>query len=185
MRRTGNPALFGGLAIGLLVLDQLTKYWARHAAEFTEGRTIFPLWPGVFELKLVFNKGIAFGMLQGGGILLAPIAIIIGAAATYYSFRQLRTATLIHVTMALLVSGAIGNLIDRLVMGKVTDMFWIRVINFPVFNVADICITVAGFLLAGTSLMEILRPAPTTKADPAPVLEPDEDVVEPRPETPA
>ena len=129
MKGRGNLGLFGGLAVGLLVLDQLTKYWARHAAEFTEGRTIFPLWPGVFELKLIYNKGIAFGMLQGGGILLAPIAIIIAAAATYYSYRHPRQAKLVHVTMALLVSGAIGNLIDRLLMGKVTDMFWMAYPN--------------------------------------------------------
>ena len=161
MIRKGNLGLFGGLAVGLLILDQLTKYWARHAAEFTEGRTIFALWPGVFELKLIYNKGIAFGMLQGGGILLAPIALIIAGAATYYSYRHPREARLIHITMALLVSGAIGNLIDRLAMGKVTDMFWIRIINFPVFNVADICITVAGFLLAYSAIRDMMRPPPS------------------------
>ncbi len=181
MKGRGNLGLFGGLAVGLLVLDQLTKYWARHAAEFTEGRTIFPLWPGVFELKLIYNKGIAFGMLQGGGILLAPIAIIIAAAATYYSYRHPRQAKLVHVTMALLVSGAIGNLIDRLLMGKVTDMFWIRIINFPVFNIADICITVAGFLLAATSIREMVRPSPANfEKEEAPA-----ELVEPDPERPS
>jgi len=154
------------LTVVLLVVDQLTKVWARHAAEFTEGRSLLAVWPGVFELKLVYNKGIAFGMLQGGGVLLAPIAIVIAGAATYYSFRQPRSARIVHVTMALLVSGAIGNLIDRLAMGKVTDMFWIRAINFPVFNVADICITTAGVLLALASIRDaFIRPMP----EPAPL----------------
>lgn len=138
----------------LLMIDQLVKAWARTAAGGVEGRTISALWPGVFELKLVYNEGIAFGMLQGQGILLAPIAILIAVGAFLYSWRQPQESRITHVGMAVLASGAIGNLIDRLWMHRVTDMFWIRAINFPVFNVADVCITGAAFILGITWIRE-------------------------------
>lgn len=135
------------LTVGLILIDQLVKAWARGAADHVEGRSIFPLWPGVFELKLVYNHGVAFGLFQGAGIVFAPVALLIALAATWYSLKRPNEPTVHHVTAGLLTAGALGNLIDRLTMGKVTDMFWIRLIDFPVFNVADVCITVAGALL--------------------------------------
>jgi signal peptidase II len=131
----------------LLVIDQMVKWWSREAAQHTEGRSILPLWPGVFELKLVYNHGVAFGLFQGAGVLFAPVAALIAAAAAWYSFSRPNEPTIHHLTASLLAAGAVGNLIDRLTLGKVTDMFWIRLIDFPVFNVADVCITAAGALL--------------------------------------
>lgn len=149
-------------AVGLLALDQMVKAWARNAADWTEGRTIQALWPGVFELKLVYNEGVAFGMLQGQGVVLAPIALILAGAAAWYSWKHPDDAKVNHATCSLLIAGALGNLADRLAMGRVTDMFYIRAIDFPVFNVADVCITCAGVLLVLTSL----RPKPEPAAQP-------------------
>ena len=159
--------LYLPLTVGLIVIDQVVKAWARGAAEHVEGRSIFPLWPGVFELKLVYNHGVAFGLFQGAGVLFAPVAFLIALAATWYSFKKPHEPTVHHVTASLLAAGALGNLVDRLSMGKVTDMFWIRLIDFPVFNVADVCITVAGSLL----VLGGIRDATTAKhqnADPQP-----------------
>lgn len=150
--------LFGVLTILLFAIDQIVKLWARTAANGAEGRTLAPLWPGVFELKLVYNEGVAFGMLQGAGILLTPVAIGIAAVATWYSWKHPQEKPISHVTAALLASGAIGNLVDRLAHGRVTDMFWIRAINFPVFNVADVCITVAGAFLVLSALGDLFKP---------------------------
>lgn len=136
--------LFLVLSVVLIVIDQLVKLWARTTANGIEGNTLLALWPNVFELKLVFNKGVAFGMMQGAGIYLTPVAVGIAGLAGWYSFKHEEGSTSVHVTSALLAAGAIGNLVDRLAFGRVTDMFWIRAINFPVFNVADICITIAG-----------------------------------------
>lgn len=128
-----------------------------------EGRTFNALWPGTFELKLVYNEGIAFGMAQGAGMWLTPIAVAMAAGAAWYTYKHREDPLLTPVTMGLLASGAIGNLIDRLWMGKVTDMFWIRAINFPVFNVADICITAAGACLLWAGLKDALdKPEPKT-----------------------
>ncbi|MCG9894901.1 MAG: signal peptidase II [Fimbriimonadaceae bacterium] len=136
--------LFLILFVVMLLVDQGSKWWAREAAMWVEGRSLYPLWPGVFELKLVYNRGVAFGMLQGKGVLMAPIALLMTGYAAWYSWKHPMERTLVHVVCGLLAAGAIGNMIDRLWLGKVTDMFWIRVINFPVFNVADVCITFAG-----------------------------------------
>ena len=133
--------------IGLLLVDQAVKYWARGAVDGRDGASIFPLWPGVFDLTLVFNRGIAFGQLQGYGVLLTPIALIIAGGAIWYSMKHPLASRLYHTVAALFAAGALGNLIDRLYLGKVTDMFDFRLIRFPVFNVADACITISGIIL--------------------------------------
>jgi len=141
-----RPYLFLFLAVSLLVLDQAVKYWVQQA--IPRGGSIHGLpFPGVFELTLQYNEGIAFGFFQGKGKLLAPVAVIIAAGTAWYSFRHPKEPWLTHIAMALLAAGAVGNLLDRIVSSKVTDMFWLRKINFPVFNVADSCITIATILL--------------------------------------
>lgn len=141
-----NPrVLFWTIFLLTLILDLSSKAWAR--AAFAEHQSPGFPWPGVFELTLTYNKGIAFGMLQGAGVFLAPIAIAIAVAAWVYSHRNNGEGSMSHSAMALLASGALGNLYDRLTLGKVTDIFWFRAINFPVFNVADSCITIAAGLL--------------------------------------
>ncbi len=138
--------MFLTLAVFLLVLDQLVKNWVQHA--IPRGGSVHGLpFPGVFELTLQYNKGIAFGFLQGKGTLLSPIAIAIAGVTGWYSFRHPKEPLLTHLALALLAAGALGNLYDRIFYGRVTDMFWFRKINFPVFNVADSCITVATIML--------------------------------------
>ncbi|MCH8978915.1 MAG: signal peptidase II [Armatimonadetes bacterium] len=149
--------LFFVLSGFALALDQTSKFWARAAAEGVEGRIFLVPWPGVFEFKLVFNEGIAFGMLRGLGVWLAPIGVIIAGGAAWYSLKHPQESRATHVTMALLAAGAVGNLIDRIAFGKVTDMLWVRAINFPVFNVADVCITAAGAMLALSAISELFH----------------------------
>jgi len=139
--------LFWVLFIAMLALDQAVKFWARDAVDGREGASIFALWPNVFELTLVYNRGIAFGQLQGYGVLLTPIALLIAGGAIWYSSRHPHASKIYHVVAALFAAGALGNLIDRLFLGKVTDMFDFRLIKFPVFNIADACITISGAIM--------------------------------------
>jgi len=165
--------MFLALAVALLVLDQAVKLWVAQA--IPRGGSIhgWPF-PGFFELTLQYNKGIAFGFLQGKGKLLSPIAIAIAGGTGWYSFRHPKEPILTHIAMALLASGAIGNLIDRIFRDQVTDMFWLRKINFPVFNVADSCITVATFLLIFTwftASEQAQKPKPALAETPTPGTE--------------
>jgi signal peptidase II len=143
---------FWAVLVITLVIDQVVKQWTRtnlRVGESTNGP-----FPGVFEITHTENHGIAFGMFQGGGVFFAPFAIAIAAYAAYYSFKKIQEPWHLHLTMGLLASGAIGNLYDRLAHGKVTDMFWFRAIDFPVFNVADSCITIGAGMLILSNLLE-------------------------------
>ena len=146
--------LFWILAISTLILDQVVKAWVRGALHEGQSWPGGPI-PGILEITLTYNKGIAFGMFQGMAKLMTPIALAIAGAAAWHSHKHKFEGTFHHIAMALLASGAIGNLIDRLFNPKgVTDMFLVRFSNitekwpfhlndFPVFNVADSCISIA------------------------------------------
>lgn len=158
-----NPRLIKFLlwSLSLIALDQVVKAWARNAAGWVEFRTFWPVWPGVFEFKLVYNHGIAFGLAQGAGIFLTPIAILIAGYATYHIAKSKSDPPGVFTGLTLLCAGAIGNLIDRLWMGKVTDMFYARIIDFPVFNIADICISCAGAIIVVLAIKDSLTKSPT------------------------
>lgn len=156
-----NRKLFWIIALVALVLDQVVKAWARHV--FDPGLAVLggAPFPRYFEFTLTYNEGIAFGMFQGHGGALAPVAILMSGGAVWYSLRHPRDPALAHVAMGLLAAGALGNLWDRLFFGKVTDMFYFRAINFPVFNVADSCITIAAILLIYLwSVEAMVKPKP-------------------------
>lgn len=160
------PVLFTVLFTVMLGLDQWSKAWARAQADGVEGYVFWPIWPNVFELKLAYNYGIAFGLFQGAGQLFAPVAVIIFGVAAWYALRTPADQRATHVALGLLAAGAIGNLIDRVWLGKVTDMFWIRAINFPVFNIADTCITFAAVLLGVLSIRAEAAASPAKVASP-------------------
>jgi signal peptidase II len=138
------------------VLDQVVKFWTRSTlseGEFWKGGP----WPGVFEITLTYNKGIAFGMFQGVQLFMAPIALIIAGIAVFNIHKGKVNTRWMTVSLAFLASGALGNLIDRVGSSKgVTDMFLLRLSNitnqrlgdFWVFNIADVCISTAMVMLA-------------------------------------
>jgi signal peptidase II len=150
--------LFWGLMIGMLILDQVVKNWARVSADGFQGRTFLTLWPNVFELRLTYNEGIAFGWFQGGGVFLAPVAVAIAAGAVWYNLKHPTETKWAQASAALLAAGALGNLYDRLFQHRVTDMFYFRLIDFPVFNVADACITAAACMLIISWIREAMQP---------------------------
>jgi signal peptidase II len=158
--------VFFFVLVSTLILDQVVKAWARGA--MPEGGSLRGLpWPGVFEFKLTYNMGVAFGLFQGAGVYLAPIAIVIAVAAAWYSVKHPHESSISHVAMGLLASGALGNLYDRVAHGKVTDMFYARIIDFPVFNIADACITVATGLLIFIWWREAVNPPEAATQAPA------------------
>jgi len=125
------------LILGLLILDQVVKIIVRQT--MTLGQSI-PLIPGVFQLTYVENPGAAFGMLANQRFFFIVITVAI-LGIFFYLYTQLANKkSVAAVALALSISGAIGNFIDRLFRGTVTDLFDFCLISFPVFNIADICI---------------------------------------------
>ena len=129
------------LAAGVLALDQATKWTA--LGLLTPGRSIDVL--PFLSWTLTFNTGAAFSLFQGFG---AVIAVIAAAVSVYLIVEiwRLREASLEGVAYALILAGALGNLTDRLLHGKVVDFVHVHYgwFNFPVFNVADSAITLGA-----------------------------------------
>ncbi|MEO7453962.1 MAG: signal peptidase II [Fimbriimonadales bacterium] len=143
---------------GLILLDQATKALAR--GNMAEGGFITVI-PHVLDFTLVFNQGIAFGMLQGWGGWLAPIALAMTGFAFWMYVKREPSDKMQALVAILVAGGAIGNVIDRLAMGRVTDFINIRII--PVFNFADTYITIAFLVMAAL----ILRPEKKPDSEPA------------------
>ena len=160
---------FYTLALAVFALDQATKAWLRAAVPV--GDTI-PLVPGVFHITHTQNRGMAFSLLQGATPLLVGAAVIVVAALIRAQWRAgVRMPLGMGLALALPLGGALGNLVDRLRLGYVTDLFDFRLINFPVFNVADAAITIGVPLLAWRLLTageEEIRAPETAPAEDAP-----------------
>ncbi|MFA5537163.1 MAG: signal peptidase II [Bacillota bacterium] len=138
------------IASVVIIFDQITKYLVRNS--MCLGETI-PLIPNFFHITHVQNPGAAFGILayQTSFFILIGVLVIF---FIFYFWRQLGEGKLLlKFALSLQLGGAIGNLIDRIYFGQVTDFFDFRV--FPVFNIADIAITVGVGLLC----LEILLPS--------------------------
>ncbi len=132
------------LSLMVVFLDQWTKALVRSALPLGDSWTPLPAL-GFFRIVHWYNKGAAFGLFQGGGPLFILLAVLVGLAILYYYPRLPDEDWLLRLALGLQFSGAIGNLIDRLFLGKVTD--FIAVGSFPVFNLADSSITIGTALL--------------------------------------
>ncbi len=132
---------------GLVYLDQITKALA---VKHLKDQPAFVLMDGVFELHYLENRGAAFGMLQNQKVLFVVIAAVMLVAITYMLIRLPRNKHFIplEILLVLIASGAVGNLIDRVSLNYVVDFFYFKLINFPIFNVADIYVSVSCVLLA-------------------------------------
>lgn len=132
------------LIILILLLDQGTKLWAARALSVQP----LVLIPGALELTYLENRGAVWGLMQGWRIVFLVATLLFLAALIWFYIKKHRDMTrLTRFILSLLFSGAVGNLIDRVALGYVRDMIYFRLINFPVFNVADSAITIAAVLL--------------------------------------
>ena len=131
----------------LIAVDQITKIIARNT--LSDGPVA--LIEDVFEFSLVYNTGVAWGMFDNMTLVINIIAhlIMIFVAIIYFKMpaenKRLRP---LKILLILIFAGAAGNCIDRSLMSAVTDFLYFKLINFPVFNVADCYVTVSGILVA-------------------------------------
>lgn len=139
--------IFYALAVILLtVFDQITK---KLAVEHLQGSGSVTVIPRILSLYYLENKGAAFGMFQNGTIFFAGITILLLGCIAYCFVRIPDTPRYIpmQIIATAVAAGAVGNLIDRIVQGYVVDFFQFTFIRFPIFNVADIYVTVSAIIL--------------------------------------
>jgi signal peptidase II len=137
--------LLFGIAAVIVVLDQITKVVVRNNLTFGEIWVPWHWLAPYARIVNIQNSGAAFGSFQNLGDVFAILAVIVAGAIVYYFPQVPREDKLLRIALALQFSGAIGNLIDRIHQGWVTD--FVSLGPFPVFNVADLCITTGVILL--------------------------------------
>lgn len=136
--------LYAILAAVLILADQLSKYLVRAHIPLGESA---PFIPHVLDLTYVRNTGAAFSLLREHTWILTVVSAVIVVAIALLVGRRVITGRLGLLSATLIMAGGVGNLIDRLVFRYVTDLFQTVFMDFPVFNVADCCITVGVALL--------------------------------------
>lgn len=148
----------------IVILDQITKAIVR--ARIPYGGRWMPLdWlMPYFRFVHWDNTGAAFGLFQGGGLIFGILAVIVSILIVVYYSQIPQDEKLIRLAMSMQMGGALGNLIDRVVFGPVTD--FISVGSFPVFNIADASITIGvGILILALWLSERKEKARGTEMD--------------------
>ncbi len=135
---------YAGAAAAVVALDQVTKALVR--GSLVPGKPV-TLIPHVMDLSLVYNTGAAFSMGEGKGLLFVLVAAGIALGCAVLAWREDDVPVPLVVTLGCVAGGGVGNAIDRVVAGKVTDFFATTFMDFAVFNVADIFIT-CGVIIA-------------------------------------
>jgi len=162
-RRAAHWFVFFGLAITVLVLDQLTKAWLTSRLSPGEVMTVLGDW-----IRLVYsqNSGALFGLFRDNALLFGIVSIfVIGLIVLYH--RQVGSSLYLSIALGLLLGGALGNVTDRLRLGYVVDFVDIGIGAFRwyTFNVADAAISIAIVMLIGAALIPSLAGTGERKAD--------------------
>ena len=155
MRKYVRAYLLLAFIAGIIViLDQVTKSLVRNKIELWTG--VWAPWDWIIPYARIIhvpNTGVAFGMFQGKGIIFTILASLVALVIIYYYPQVHESDWSLRLAMGLQLGGAVGNLIDRMTIGHVTD--FISVGNFAVFNIADASITVGvAVLILGVWLQE-------------------------------
>lgn len=136
----------GIIILVLTLLDQVSKHLV---LTYLKGENDISLIPGVLQLRYIENRGMAFGLFEGKIQVFVILCLLFFCLFVYVYARIPRTRYYLPlaVTSVIMVSGALGNFIDRVFRGYVVDFIYFSLIDFPVFNMADIYVVCSGILL--------------------------------------
>ena len=123
----------------LLTADQFSKFLA---IVHLKDQNPYVILDGVLEFQYLENRGSAFGMLQNQKFFILFVGFIFMAVLLFFLFRlpAKKKYHFLHVLISMVIAGGIGNMIDRFRFDYVVDFIYFKLINYPIFNVADICI---------------------------------------------
>ena len=136
--------------VACVAADQLVKFWTVANLALYEST---PLLPGIVELMYIQNTGGGFSILSGQTWLLTAVTIVLMAVVGWIMYKKWYPHPLAMWTLTLVLGGGIGNLIDRVRLGYVVDMFNFQFMNYPVFNVADILVVCGAIGFAAYYLL--------------------------------
>lgn len=130
----------------LTAIDQLVKHIITGSLALYDS---IPVIKDVFEIKYIQNSGSAWGLLSGktGFLLAITILVLLIVFYVYHNIAENSRYLPVRICLIFLLAGALGNMIDRIVLGYVIDFLYFKLINFPVFNVADMYVTISMIVL--------------------------------------
>lgn len=154
------------ISIALILIDQIIKYWV--VVELMPVRVMDFIKFGDFQvlgLRYAQNDGAAFSSFSGARYFLIIFNIVIMIALIIFTFRMGNKNKLLLVSVMMVVSGGIGNIIDRIRLGYVIDYLEVRFFDFAIFNFADICVVIGACLLILYILMSEVKEKKASKSD--------------------
>ena len=135
-----------GIVLGIVFFTRLLAYWGISVLKAGD----ITLIPQILYLSYVENRGAAFGIFQDAKVFLIVVSVVLFLAITYYVVSQRKHLKLsLLLPLSMVAGGGIANVADRLSFGYVVDYIDVRVIQYPVFNLADICVVLGVFWIAG------------------------------------
>lgn len=145
--------IFALVTVLLIAADQISKLFTLRLLKPVGNVTLIK---NILDLTYVENRGAAFGMMQNARWIFIVVTLAAIAAMIYYKIKHKPHGMVINSALSLLLSGAVGNMIDRVFRGFVVDMIEVTFISYPVFNIAD-CFVVVGAILLCVYIMFIYK----------------------------
>ena len=159
-RTLADYILYSAIIFGGILLDQLTKWLS---VKFLAAVDTVPLIKGVLHLTYVENTGAAFGMLKDQRWVFILISTVTIIAFLLYLYLGHADSKLYAIAFSMIISGGIGNMIDRVALGYVVDFIDFRLINFAVFTGADSFVCVGAGIMILALILEMRREATSEK----------------------
>ena len=138
----------------IIAFDQITKYFA--SLKLADG-SIAKFIPGVVQFKYAENTGMAFSILSGARWVIIALTVVVCVGVFYYLFSNRCKSLWLYWSLGVILSGGIGNLIDRIRFGYVVDFIEPTFVNFAIFNIADCAVTCGAVVLVGYLLYDAFK----------------------------
>ena len=142
------------MIILIVAFDQITKYFA--SLKLADG-SVAKFIPGVVQFKYAENTGMAFSMLSGARWVFIALTVVVCVGVFYYLFSNRCKSLWLYWSLGVILSGGIGNLIDRIRFGYVVDFIEPTFVNFAIFNIADCAVTCGAVVLVGYLLYDAFK----------------------------